>query len=379
MNTTKKATIVVDAQFGSTGKGLIAGYLAERDQPDVVMTAWSANAGHTYIDANGRKFVHCMLANGIVSPALTHVLIGPGSQMDWGLFLREVDSCVDLLSGKTILVHENAAIITDAHRAEEQGPMTKIGSTKKGCGAAMIAKIRRNPDDQNTAGAMREQLLGNGVFLGLLANWDINLEIVGNDKYMEVVYAARRIQVEGAQGFSLGINNGFYPYVTSRECTPAQVCVDVNLPLAFVDKVVATMRTYPIRVANRYNEAGEQIGWSGPCYPDQKELDWKADLGMEAELTTVTKLPRRIFTFSYEQTKAALSVIRPDEVFLNFCNYMEPDEVAEVVGTIERAAHELKIPGPMPLARYYGYGPAVTDIYTEMQVQEPEFGGNISE
>lgn len=369
MNTTKKATIVVDAQFGSTGKGLIAGYLAERDQPDVVMTAWSANAGHTYIDANGRKFVHCMLANGIVSPALTHVLIGPGSQMDWGLFLREVDSCVDLLAGKTILVHENAAIITDAHRAEEQGPMTKIGSTKKGCGAAMIAKIRRNPDDQNTAGAMKSAILSEPVRRRYFED-DIDLRIVGNDEYMEVVYNANHIQVEGAQGFSLGINNGFYPYVTSRECTPAQVCVDVNLPLAFVDKVVATMRTYPIRVANRYNEAGEQIGWSGPCYPDQKELDWQKDLGMEAELTTVTKLPRRIFTFSYEQTKAALSVVRPDEVFLNFCNYMEPDEVAEVVGLIERAAHELKIPGPMPLTQYYGYGATVNDIDTEMRTDE---------
>lgn len=377
MNITKKATIVVDAQFGSTGKGLIAGYLAERDKPDVVMTAWSANAGHTYINAEGRKFVHCMVANGIVSPALTHVLIGPGSQMDWQLFIDEVQQCADLLKGKTILVHENAAIITDAHRAEEQGPMTKIGSTKKGCGAAMIAKIRRNPDDQNTAGAMRSGLL---MFAdAIMLQYNIDLRIVGSDEYMEVVYGANRIQVEGAQGFSLGINNGFYPYVTSRECTPAQVCVDVNLPLAFVDKVVATMRTYPIRVANRYNDKGEQIGWSGPCYPDQRELDWKADLGMEAELTTVTKLPRRIFTFSYEQTKAALSVIRPDEVFLNFCNYMEPDEVAEVVGLIERAAHELKIPGPMPLARYYGYGPTVTDIYTEMQVQEPEFGDNISE
>lgn len=369
MNTTKKATIVVDAQFGSTGKGLIAGYLAERDQPDVLMTAWSANAGHTYIDANGRKFVHCMLANGIVSPALTHVLIGPGSQMDWGLFLREVDSCADLLSGKTILVHENAAIITDAHRAEEQGPMTKIGSTKKGCGAAMIAKIRRNPDDQNTAGAMRDNILSEPVRRRYFDD-NIEIRIVGNDEYMETVYAANRIQVEGAQGFSLGINNGFYPYVTSRECTPAQVCVDVNLPLAFVDKVVATMRTYPIRVANRYNEAGEQIGWSGPCYPDQRELDWEKDLGMQAELTTVTKLPRRIFTFSYEQTKAALSVIRPDEVFLNFCNYMEPDEVAEVVGLIERAAHELKIPGPMPLTQYYGYGPTVNDIDTEMRTDE---------
>lgn len=368
MNTTKKATIVVDAQFGSTGKGLIAGYLAERDQPDVVMTAWSANAGHTYIDANGRKFVHCMLANGIVSPALTHVLVGPGSQMDWQLFLDEIQQCADLLKGKTILVHENAAIITDAHRAEEQGPMTKIGSTKKGCGAAMIAKIRRNPDDQNTAGAMRSDLL---LFADvIMLHHDISLRIVGNDEYMEAVYTANRIQVEGAQGFSLGINNGFYPYVTSRECTPAQVCVDVNLPLAFVDKVVATMRTYPIRVANRYNDKGEQIGWSGPCYPDQKELDWKADLGMEAELTTVTKLPRRIFTFSYDQTKAALSVIRPDEVFLNFCNYMEPDEVAEVVGAIERAAHELNIPGPMPLTQYYGYGATVNDIDTEMRTDE---------
>nr|DAU75783.1 MAG TPA: adenylosuccinate synthetase [Caudoviricetes sp.] len=391
MNTTKKATIVVDAQFGSTGKGLIAGYLAERDQPDVVMTAWSANAGHTYIDANGRKFVHCMLANGIVSPALTHVLIGPGSQISAHVLAKEIAECRDILKGKTLLIHQNAAIITQAHVDEEAGPMTKIGSTKKGCGAAMIAKIRRNPDDQNTAGAMKESILDliydtlvdtniddDAVYEGE-SPYDIDIRVVGNDEYMEVVYAARRIQVEGAQGFSLGINNGFYPYVTSRECTPAQVCVDVNLPLAFVDKVVATMRTYPIRVANRYNEAGEQIGWSGPCYPDQKELDWKADLGMEAELTTVTKLPRRIFTFSYDQTKAALSVIRPDEVFLNFCNYMEPDEVAEVVGAIEGAASDLNIPGRMPLTAYYGYGPTVTDIYTEMQVQEPEFGGNISE
>lgn len=367
MNASKKATIIVDAQFGSTGKGLIAGYLAMRDQPDVVMTAWSANAGHSYIDANGRKFVHCMVANGIVSPNLRYVLIGPGSQMNAELLRDEILSCADILKGKTILLHRNAALILQKHVEEEAGPMTKIGSTKKGCGAAMIAKIRRNPDDNNTVGGNAEYMEEH--IYAPVREAGVNIRTATDEEYMNVVYDAERIQVEGAQGFSLGINNGFYPYVTSRECTPAQVAVDVNLPLAFVDKVVATMRTYPIRVANRYNEAGEQIGWSGPCYPDQKELDWKADLGMEAELTTVTKLPRRIFTFSYEQTKAALSVIRPDEVFLNFCNYMEPDEVAEVVGLIERAAHELKIPGPMPLTQYYGYGPTVSDIDTEMRKQ----------
>lgn len=361
-----KATIVVDAQFGSTGKGLIAGYLAERDRPDVVMTAWSANAGHTYINAEGRKFVHCMLANGIVSPYLRYVLIGPGSQMNVELLRDEILSCADILKGKTILLHRNAALILQKHVEEEAGPMTKIGSTKKGCGAAMIAKIRRNPDDNNTVGGNAEYMEEH--IYAPVREAGVNIRTATDEEYMNVVYDAERIQVEGAQGFSLGINNGFYPYVTSRECTPAQVAVDVNLPLDFIGDVVACMRTLPIRVANRYNDKGEQIGWSGPCYPDQHELDWEKDLGMEAELTTVTKLPRRIFSFSYEQTFAALRVIRPTSIFLNFCNYRTEDEVAEIVGKIEQAAHNARIPGRMPLVEFFGYGPTVTDVETEMRV-----------
>jgi len=57
-------TLICDMQFGSTGKGLIAGYLAKRDEPDTLVSQWSANAGHTYIDSEGRKFVHCMIPNG---------------------------------------------------------------------------------------------------------------------------------------------------------------------------------------------------------------------------------------------------------------------------------------------------------------------------
>ena len=74
-----KAYMILDLQFGSTGKGLLAGYLAKTKQPDVVVTAWGPNAGHTYIDEDGREYIHRMLANGIVSPKLKTVLIGPGS------------------------------------------------------------------------------------------------------------------------------------------------------------------------------------------------------------------------------------------------------------------------------------------------------------
>lgn len=375
-------------QFGSTGKGLIAGYLAERDQPDVVVTAWSANAGHTYINSEGRKWVHCMLANGIVSPKLKTVLIGGGSQMSIPVLLKEIEGSVDLLQGKSILIHENACIIQDRHIEEENGPMTKIGSTKKGCGAAMIEKIRRNPESKIVAkdlleGGIQDVLNGRELgFYDISRHYEemgICLKVVSNAEYLKVLHAAERVQVEGAQGFSLGLHNGFYPYVTSRECTPAQICSDCNIPLAMVEKVVGTMRTYPIRVANRYDEQGNQIGWSGPAYEGQRELTWE-EMGVTPEKTTVTKLTRRIFQFSEEQTRQAMQVVMPDEIFLNFANYCGDDnELAEIVDTIGRCGGTV---------RYYGWGPSSDDVedttesdpllldpaaYSDYQAQNPSF------
>ena len=65
----KKVDMVIEMQFGSTGKGLIAGYLAEKYGHDVVLTANMPNAGHTYINATGRKWVHKALPSGITSPS----------------------------------------------------------------------------------------------------------------------------------------------------------------------------------------------------------------------------------------------------------------------------------------------------------------------
>ena len=159
--------------------------------------------------------------------------------------------------------------------------------------------------------------------------------------------------MEGAQGFSLGLHNGFYPYVTSRECTPAQICSDCNIPLAMVEKVVGTMRTYPIRVANRYDEQGNQIGWSGPAYEGQRELTWE-EMGVTPEKTTVTKLTRRIFQFSEEQTRQAMQVVMPDEIFLNFANYCgNEEELAEIIETISREGGDVS---------YIGWGDSAAHI-----------------
>lgn len=350
--TVAKATVVCDMQFGSTGKGLIAGYLAVTEKPDVVMTAWSMNAGHTYIDQKGNKFVHCMLANGVVSPNLRFILIGPGSQIGLDRLFKECEECAYLLGGVTILIHENACIISQRHIDEEQGPMTKIGSTKKGCGAALIEKIRRSPEDRITAGRWCEEIDNFAEDKG------IDIRVSTHDYYCYVIEKAGRILVEGAQGYSLGMNSGFYPYTTSRECTPAQIASDTLLPLPMIGNVVGTMRTYPIRVANRFNEHGEMVGWSGPCYNDQREISFN-DLGQATELTTVTQLPRRIFTFSPTQLNQAMRTVRPDRIFLNFINYLnDKDHALSLMDTIDQCA---QVYGKGGVA-WVGNGPAHDNV-----------------
>jgi len=337
--------IIVDCQYGSTGKGLIAGYLAERDKPDTLVTAWAANAGHTYIDRAGRKFVHTMLANGVVSPGLERVLLGPGSILNLDNLLAEIKSCHDLIIDNEIPIycHANAAVITQQHRDEEEGPMTLIGSTKKGCGAAAIQRIRRNPNDMNTA-------------LQLLNNHPVSefVRVVTPMEYATVLDDAQIVQVEGAQGFSLSMYHGFYPYTTSRDVSTAQILADCAIPFSGYGglSVLGTCRTYPIRVANRFNSEGIQVGWSGPIYPDQEETTFES-LSQPVELTTVTKLPRRIFTFSQQQVAEAVRMCGVNEIFLNFCNYIREEvEFNRINNMIEKSA---------PIV-YEGWGPTANDI-----------------
>jgi len=335
----KSVKLVLDLQFGSTGKGLIVGYLAETHAPDTIMTAWAPNAGHTYIDTKGRKFVHTHLANGIVSKYCRRVLLGPGSLIDPDQLLAEINECSDIIAEKNIriAIHPNAAIVTQRHRDEEAGPMTKIGSTKKGVGAAMIQRIRRDPDDINIAQNCEE-------LAGL---------VVPKGEYRKLVDEASSILIEGAQGFGLSMYHGFYPYTTSRDVSTAQILADVGLPYGIAVDVIGTARTYPIRVANRYDEEARQIGWSGPHYDDQEEITF-ADIGQEQELTTVTKLPRRLFTFSKQQIETAVRHNGVTKVFLNFANYVKSEaELVRIVTDIESTGATVS---------YMGLGPSYQDV-----------------
>jgi adenylosuccinate synthase len=334
---------IMDLQYGSTGKGLLAGRLAYDDEPDCVMTAWAPNAGHTFIDFDGRKYVHTHVANGVVSPRLTRLMLGPGSVIDPAQLRLELESVTDRIPGVRVMIHPSAAVVHQRHRDEEKGPMTKIGSTKKGVGAAMIERIRRDPETNNSAGnepSLREF-------------------VVTPQTYRHELRLADRVQIEGAQGYGLSMYHGFYPYTTSRDVSTWQMLADVGMPNGFIDwkkfRVIGTARTYPIRVAHRYDEQGRMVGNSGPVYDDQKEISFE-DIGQPVELTTVTKLPRRIFTFSARQIEEAVEYNGVTHVFLNFGNYCQSaDKLREIAGYIINTGAWL---------RYIGMGPAVYDVHT---------------
>jgi adenylosuccinate synthase len=342
MREKRSMDVIVDLQFGSCGKGLLAGYIAKKNKPDCIVMAWAPNAGHTFIDAEGNKMVSCAIPNGIVSDGVDNILMGPGSVINPELLMSEMEQFIGDKLFPRVHIHEHAAIVTEGHRALEAQGTIGIGSTMKGVGEAYREKLLRI-----TGG-------NSNVAKDMLKGTPLEACIVTGEEYADILDSAHHVQVEGAQGYSLGINSGFYPYTTSRECTVAQLMVDCAIPKGYFDmNVIGAARTFPIRVANRYDAEGNMIGWSGPHYYDQEETSFE-QLSLDTEYTTVTKLPRRIFTFSHEQIRQACRMNGVNEIFLNFCNYLPASHVAELISEIETNTG-VKV-------GYTGWGPKETDI-----------------
>ena len=354
---THKIDLVMDFQYGSTGKGLLAGYLAKRGDYDTVICAFATNAGHTYIDkAEG---IHVMTQQlptaAVVSKTVKTILLGPGSLIHEQTLMNEIKQNSESLKGKRLMIHPHAAVVTDDHAKEEMAwGMTKIGSTTKGVGAAMIERIKRNTDYPNIA-RERFKLFG-------LVDYVCTVE-----EYQAALLAAESVLIEGAQGFSLSLYHGQYPYTTSRDVTPWQILADCGAPYRWASyvHVCGTARTYPIRVNNR-------DGSSGPCYPDQIELSWDIFEGIAPELTTVTKLKRRIFSFSQKQMQDAAfhcGGYWNTRVFLNFANY------CQFLGELEQIIAKIQAPCPgnynPPRVAWIGYGPDDADV-----IEIPDIGAS---
>ena len=330
---------VVDGQYGSTGKGLAVAVLAETllSQIDWVTSNAGPNSGHTSY-YNGTKIVLKQLPTITVQAKLRGVeiptLLNAGAVIDADVLLEEVTKWG--IQREDIHVHSHAAIISKENTEVDKTTIEKIGSTGKGIGPSLQRKVSRLSKEAVVRYAPEADKLVTEV------------QIRTKSPVRRVDRS--RILVEVSQGYSLGINSGFYPYTTARECTMAQAMADAQLPLTEYRDCMMVVRTFPIRVA----------GNSGPCYPDQHEISW-GGLGQEPELTTVTQKVRRVFTWSDKQFMDAVAANRPSVIFLNFCNYLDTGAVPDFVKTRVINTYQ-RVMGIPPRVVLCGFGPRVEDV-----------------
>lgn len=360
--------LVMDGQWGSTGKGLIAGKLAVERNPDGVVCNFGPNAGHTYVTRGGEVVMTQQLPTGIVTPGAAVIFIGPGAIIDPDLMQSEITKFAHHLENKKLVIHPRAAIVLPFHKEQEKDKthgLGRISSTQKGTGAAAAYKIMREWDA--TVGYHKDRL-----------SW--GQYIVSEQEYNDLLTRCSVLQVESAQGFELGLNQGFdYPHCTGRDVTPAQIMNDCGVPHWVRPEVIVSLRTFPIRVGHQYDERhGEQIqvGHSGPVYFDQQELTWGEGplVDITPELTTVTQKVRRIFTFSMDGFKRMAEFVHPDAIFLNFANYLGSTpsgisaETMELVDKIDAAYTDIMgYDCGSRVVTWVGCGPSHNDVIDRHQ------------
>jgi adenylosuccinate synthase len=277
-----KIRVVVGAQYGSESKGRTAGFLLSEDvspDPQLTIRVGGPQAGHIVVgrDPNAPSSVmpdryHWKLRSvpvGAVCREDAMLAIASGSEIDperLRFELAELDRAGYKASDRLTL-DPMATWMTPEHKDREVGSdiVERIGSTSTGVGEARCDRVMRcaavvrdiQPD--YTVGPVRD-----------LA--DLFLDSGGD------------VLIEAAQGCHLDLYRGPYPFATSGRTTAIDALASAEVvPWRYPQhelQVWLAVRVNPIRVG----------GNSGPL---KGETTWEA-LGVEPEITTVTKRVRRV-------------------------------------------------------------------------------------
>jgi adenylosuccinate synthase len=331
--------VVVGAQFGSEAKGHVAQQVIRRRINDtggcataVCVRVGGPNAGHTVVDRSGVAWALRQVPVGVVEEGVA-LVIAAGSEIDPPVLLKEID---DLEAGghrirDRLVVDHEATVLLPVHRAQEVELVKRIGSTGKGIGEARVDRLRRTALRVADHKDLIVELFDRGV------------QIVDTARF---IYQHRLVVIEGTQGYGLGLHAGYDPKCTSADCRAIDVLAQAGVNPWSVTRgnlrVWLAVRPYPIRVAG---ESGPLLG----------ETTW-GELGLPAEVTTVTKKTRRVARWDGHLVLAA--------VLANGGGTGWSGPVRLAFTMADQVAHEIK--GSTSAAEVLQFG-AVKDWVTRIQ------------
>jgi len=285
-------TVVVGGQFGSEAKGKVVSFLA--NEFDVAVRTGAPNAGHT-VFVNDEEFKLQQVPATFSNPKCS-LFIGAGALIDPVILRREAERTG---AKERIIVDPQAGVIEEKHREKEHELVKGIGSTGKGCGAALVDRIWR-----------KDFLLAKDALK------DFHIENV-SELLNKKIDEGRNILIEGTQGYGLSLYHGIYPYVTSRDTTASGFLSEAGLSPLLVKDIILVIRTFPIRVAGNSGPLPGEITWKEVSERTGKET---------SETTTVTGKIRRVAEFDPEIVRKAVFANRPTQIALQFLNYLFPED-----------------------------------------------------
>ena len=293
---------ITGLQWGDEGKGKVVDVLAEHSDI-VVRYSGGANAGHTVVVGDSTFALH-LLPSGSVRPN-TICVIGNGVVIDPDILEMEIDKLAqrNITLTSRLLISENAHVVLDYHKKEDQLRedslgQNKIGTTIRGIGPCYADKVGRSyairMADLRDLEKLKSQLRNiveykNKIFAALYNAEPISADQIFEkckcyaDKFLpfttdtteflhKSIVDGKSILFEGAQGCLLDLDHGTFPFVTSSNASPLGMPAGCGVPSKMVDKFLGVAKAYTTRVGagpfptEQDNEIGQYIREQGGEY-----------------------------------------------------------------------------------------------------------------
>ena len=329
---TSKITAIVGAQWGDEGKGKITDFFAgESDY--VVRFHGGNNAGHTVI-VEGNTFKLHLIPSGIIYGGPMSI-IGNGVVVDPKVLLDEIEYIEGKGIDPKLMVSDRAHVIMPYHieldgaLSNHQGDLA-AGSTRRGIAPVYADKMFRNGIriiDLLESDVLMEKLtkgysFAKGIIEKALSkriessieeifdsycSYGERLKPYITDTSVELYNAYKNnksILFEGAQGISLDVDHGIYPYTTSSNTAAGHISTGTGVSFRDIGRIIGVVKAYLSRV-------GES---PLPSEMHGKEAEALREKG--GEYGTTTGRPRRVGWLDLVQVRQAVRVNGLTEIAL---------------------------------------------------------------
>ncbi len=327
-----KITAIVGAQWGDEGKGKITDFFAGNAEY-VVRFHGGNNAGHTIV-VDGVTFKLHLIPSGVFYNSTINI-IGNGVVVDPAVLLNEIHYLQKRGINPKLMVSDRAHVIMPYHIVLD-GVLSRYqsglaaGSTGRGIAPVYADKMFRNGIrmiDLLEPDVFAEKLDKAYTFSKNLIEKALGSELkITRDEifkaYLDygqalgpyiadislVLYEACKqnssILFEGAQGISLDVDHGIYPYTTSSNTAASHISAGTGVNFRGIDRIIGVAKAYVSRV-------GES--------PLPTEIHGEEALSLRkkgSEYGTTTGRPRRVGWLDLVQVRQAVRVNGLTEIAL---------------------------------------------------------------